>query len=47
MGSLPTPPARTPGASRIDSVSPTGDGRSAYWGLDAQGTVAALSLIHI
>ena len=41
MGSLPTPPARTPGASRIDSVSPTGDGCSAYWGLDAQGTVAA------
>lgn len=41
MGSLPTPPARTPGPSRIDSVSPTGDGCSAYWGLDAQGTVAA------
>lgn len=41
MSNLPTAPARTPEPNRIDSVSPTGDGRSAYWGLDAQGTVAA------
>lgn len=41
MSNLPTPPARTPEPNHIDSVSPTGDGRSAYWGLDAQGTVAA------
>lgn len=41
MRNLPTAPARTPEPNRIDSVSPTGDGRSAYWGLDAQGTVAA------
>ena len=41
MSSLPTPPARTPGPSRIVSVSSTGDRRSAYWGLDAQGTVVA------
>ena len=41
MSNLPTAPARTPEPNPIDSVSPTGDGRSAYWGLDAQGTVAA------
>lgn len=41
MSNLPTAPARTPEPNRIDSVSPTGDGRSAYWGLDAQGAVAA------
>ena len=41
MSNLPTAPARTPEPNRIDSVFPTGDGRSAYWGLDAQGTVAA------
>lgn len=41
MSNLPTAPARTPEPNRIDIVSPTGDGRSAYWGLDAQGTVAA------
>lgn len=41
MSNLPTAPARTPEPNRIDSVSPTGGGRSAYWGLDAQGTVAA------
>lgn len=41
MSNLPTPPTPAPEPNRIDSVSPTGDRRSAYWGLDAQGTVAA------
>lgn len=40
MSSLPTPPAPAPEPNRIDNVSPTGDGRSSYWGLDAQETVA-------
>jgi len=35
-----TPPAPAPEPNRIDNVSPTGDGRSSYWGLDAQETVA-------
>ena len=41
MSSLPTPPAPAPEPNRIDNVSPSGDGRSSYWGLDAQETVAA------
>lgn len=41
MGNLPTPPAPAPGPNRIDSAPSAADGRSAYWGLDAQGTVAA------
>lgn len=40
MSSLPTPPAPAPEPNRIDNVSPSGDGRSSYWGLDAQETVA-------
>lgn len=40
MSNLPTPPAPAPEPNRIDNVSPTGDGRSSYWGLDAQETVA-------
>ena len=40
MSNLPTPPAPAPESNRIDNVSPTGDGRSSYWGLDAQETVA-------
>lgn len=38
MSNLPTPPAPAPEPNRIDNVSPTDDGRSAYWGLDAQET---------
>lgn len=41
MSNLPTPPAPAPGPNRIDSAPPAADGCSAYWGLDAQGTVAA------
>lgn len=41
MSNLPTPPAPAPEPNRIDNVSPAGDGRSAYWGLDARGTAAA------
>ena len=41
MSNLPTPPAPAPEPNRIDNVSPAADGRSAYWGLDAQGTAAA------
>ena len=40
MSSLPTPPAPAPEPNRIDNVSPSGDGRSSYWGLDALETVA-------
>ena len=40
MSNLPTPPAPAPEPNRIDNVSPSGDGRSSYWGLDAQETVA-------
>ena len=40
MSSLPTPPAPAPEPNRIDNVSPSGDGRSSYWGFDAQETVA-------
>ena len=40
MSSLPTPPAPAPEPNRIDNVSPSGDGRSSYWGMDAQETVA-------
>ena len=40
MSGLPTPPAPAPEPNRIDNVSPSGDGRSSYWGLDAQETVA-------
>ena len=41
MSNLPTPPTPAPEPNRIGNVSPAGDGRSAYWGLDARGTVAA------
>ena len=41
MSNLPTPPAPAPEPNRIDNVSPSGDGRSSYWGLDAQETFAA------
>lgn len=41
MSNLPTPPAPAPEPNRIGNVSPAGDGRSAYWGLDAQETAAA------
>lgn len=40
MSNLPTPPVPAPEPNRIDNVSPSGDGRSSYWGLDAQETVA-------
>ena len=40
MSSLPTPPAPALEPNRIDNISPSGDGRSSYWGLDAQETVA-------
>ncbi len=41
MSNLPTPPTPAPEPNRIGNVSPAGDGRSAYWGLDAQETAAA------
>lgn len=41
MSNLPTPPTPAPEPNRIDNVSPAGDGRSSYWGLDAQETAAA------
>lgn len=40
MSNLPTPPAPALEPNRIDNISPSGDGRSSYWGLDAQETVA-------
>ena len=40
MSNLPTPTAPALEPNRIDNVSPSGDGRSSYWGLDAQETVA-------
>ena len=41
MSNRPTPPTPAPEPNRIGNVSPAGDGRSAYWGLDAQETAAA------
>lgn len=41
MSHTPMPPAPAPGPNSLSGVSPAEDKHSAYWGMDAQGTVAA------
>lgn len=41
MDNHPTPPVPASEPDRIDGAPPAADGHSAYWGLDAQATVAA------